>query len=124
MSLLTTTTFILANLLDFHVSSGNRMMQRAISASTAFLLLTVVSCLTSAAYGRELLGAKIVDSMNAFTHMQESTDKVAELEAKFEAKFDRLMKVVDDQQATINDQQARKNELERAVAETAGSPDI
>ena len=73
------------------------MMRRTIPASTALLLLTVISCLTSVAYGRELLGAKIFNNANAFTHMQETSDKVAELEAKFEAKFERLMKVVDDQ---------------------------
>ena len=55
------------------------MLRSKISTKNAFLLLTV-SCLASFAYGRDLLGKKIYDKFNAFSHNQESADKVAELE--------------------------------------------
>ena len=71
-------------------------IKRAINTSIALLL--TISSLTSIACGRELLGSRISENLQAFSHISESTYKVAELEAK----VDILMKTVTDQQETIN----------------------
>jgi len=65
-------------------------MRRAISAYSVFLLLSALCLTSAAAYGRELLGAKIHNNFQAFSHKQEANDKVAELEATVE----KLMQVV------------------------------
>ena len=72
------------------------MHRSNMSAKNAFLLLTV-SCLASFAYGRDLLGTKIYDKFSAFSLNQESTDKDAELESKYES----LMQAVLDLQAEL-----------------------
>ena len=73
-------------------------MRRTISAFTAFLILAA-SCLPSVAYSRELMGSKIYDKVLAFSHMQEPTDKVSKLKAK----YDKLLKAFIDQQDITNE---------------------
>ena len=72
-------------------------MSRAISAQRAFLLL-VISCLLSVAYGRELLVTKIYDNISALSHSSEASDRITELEAKYES----LMQAFNSQQEIID----------------------